>query len=151
VLAAARKCRFCGYRFEPPAPQRPQRSSGGGLLDLIRTPTSPIEDVPALVEEWGIDLWPDEVLRDDGLCFAEIEGEIGYVLVTSSRFRFMVAARGRRGAPEVRINRELQRLRGAAVERRRLRKVAVLRFDDGELVVQVQTGPPEKLVDLLTV
>jgi uncharacterized protein UPF0547 len=150
VLAAARKCRFCGYRFEPPVRERrAQPAGGGGLLDVLRVSPPAIDDVSGLVEEWGLELWPDEVVRDDGLCFAEIDGVLGYVLVTSSRFRFVVTKRGRRGEPEVRVNRELHRLRSAVVERRRLRKVAVLRFDDDELVVRVETGPPAQLVGLL--
>jgi hypothetical protein len=158
VLAAARVCRYCGYRFAPPverapAPARRGGSGGGGgaggLLDMIRVQPSPIEDVPQLVEEWGIELWPDEHVRDDGLCFAEVGRELGYVLVTSSRLRFLVPKRGRGKAPDVRINRELRRLRDARVQRRRLRRVAVLRFDDEEIVVRVETGPQEQLVDLL--
>lgn len=149
MQAAARVCRYCGYRFAPP-PQRPARSSGGGgLLDLIRTQPSSIEDVPQLVEEWGIELWPDEEVRDDGLCFADVDGELGYVLVTSSRLRFLVPKRGRGKAPNVRVNRELRLLRDASLERRRLRRVVVLRFDDAELVVHLETGPQEQLVELL--
>lgn len=144
-------CRYCGYRFAAPPAQRPREASGGGgLLDMIRTTPSPIEDVPQLVDEWGVELWPDEVVRDDGLCFAEIDGVLGYVLVTSSRLRFVVPKRGRGKAPEVRINRELRLLREATVERRRLRRVAVLRFaEEEELVVHVETGPQDQLVELV--
>jgi hypothetical protein len=149
VLAAARVCRYCGYRFAPPVERRRSSSGGGGLLDMIRTQPSQIEDVPQLVEEWGVELWPDEQVRDDGLCFADIGGELGYVLITSSRLRFLVPKRGRGKAPEVRVNRELRLLRDASVQRRRLRRVAVLRFDDEELVIHVETGPQEQLVDLL--
>jgi hypothetical protein len=149
VLAAARVCRYCGYRFAPPVGRRPASSGAGGLLDMIRVQPSPIEDVPQLVEEWGIELWPDEEVRDDGLCFADVDGELGYVLVTSSRLRFLVPKRGRGKAPDVRVNRELRLLRDASVQRRRLRRVVVLRFDDEELVVHVETGPQEQLVDLL--
>jgi hypothetical protein len=150
VLAEARVCRYCGYRFAPPVERRPVgRSGGGGLLDMIRTAPSPIEDVPQLVADWDVTLWPDEVVRDDGLCFAQIDGELGYVLVTSSRLRFVVPPRGRGKPVEVRINRELRLLRSAAVERRRLRRVAVLRFEDDELVVHVETAPQEHLVELV--
>jgi hypothetical protein len=149
VLAAARVCRYCGYRFAPPVGRRPASSGAGGLLDMIRVQPSPIEDVPQLVEEWGIELWPDEEVRDDGLCFADVDGELGYVLVTSSRLRFLVPKRGRGKAPDVRVNRELRLLRDASVQRRRLRRVVVLRFDDEELVVHVETGPQEQLVELL--
>ncbi len=149
VLAAARVCRYCGYRFQAPAAS-PATSSGGGLLDMIRVPSSPIDSVPELVAEWGITLWPDETVREDGLCFAEIDGELGYVLLTSSRLRFVVARRGRRADADVRLNRELRDLRGAVVERRRLRRVAVLRWDDGELLVHVESGSQAQLVELLT-
>jgi hypothetical protein len=149
VLAAARVCRYCGYRFAPPVGRRPASSGAGGLLDMIRVQPSTIEDVPQLVEEWGIELWPDEEVRDDGLCFADVDGELGYVLVTSSRLRFLVPKRGRGKAPDVRVNRELRLLRDASVQRRRLRRVVVLRFDDEELVVHVETGPQEELVELL--
>jgi hypothetical protein len=49
----------------------------------------------------------------------------------------------------VRVNRELRLLRDASLERRRLRRVVVLRFDDAELVVHLETGPQEQLVELL--
>jgi hypothetical protein len=152
VLAAARVCRYCGYRFAPQIASRPASSGdgGGGLLDMLRVKPSPIEDVPQLVDEWGIELWPDEEVRDDGLCFAEVDGELGYVLVTSSRLRFLVPKRGRGKPPDVRLNRELRLLRRATVERRRLRRVAVLRFDDQEVVVHVETGPQDQLVELLS-
>jgi hypothetical protein len=88
-------------------------------------------------------------VRDDGLCFAEVDGELGYVLVTSSRLRFVVPKRGRDKTPDVRVNRELRLLRAAAVQRRRLRRVAVLRFDEDELVVHVETGPQDQLVELV--
>ena len=151
VLAAARKCRFCGYRFDAPPPPPPRPVSGGGsLLDLLRTPRAQVASVPELVRDWGVPLWPDEVVREDGLCFVEIGSERGYALVTSSRFRFVMMARGRRSTPEVRIDHQLSDLRAATVVRRRLRRAVVLRWPDEETVVHVETGPPEKLVELVT-
>lgn len=148
MLAAARKCRFCGYRFDAPPP-RPA-STGGTLLDMIRVAPSTIHSVPELVRDWGVPLSPDEVVREDGLCFADVDGERGYVIVTSSRFRFVTIRRGSTSEPEVRINRPLGDLRGATVVRRRLRRVVVLAWPDGETVVRVETGPPEKLIELVT-
>ena len=149
MLAAARKCRYCGYRFEPP-PRASAPSRGGGLLDMFRSPSSPIESVGALIDEWGLDLWPDEIAREDGLCFAEVDGEHGFVLVTSSRLRFIVQARSRRADPDVRIDLELRRLCRATIVRRRLRRVVLLRFAGAkELVVAVETGSPAQLVALL--
>lgn len=118
----------------------------------MRSQTTQIEDVAQLVGAWGLELWPDEAVRDDGLCFAEVDGELGYVLVTSTRLRFLVPKRGigrGRTPPEVRINRELRLLRAVTTQRRRLRRVVVLRFDDAELVAHVETGPQDRLVELL--
>jgi hypothetical protein len=116
---------------------------------MIRVRPSPIDNVPDLVADWGLELWPDEVVGDQGLCFAQFDGVPGYVLVTSSRLRFLVPRKGK--PPEVPVNRELRLLRGATIERRRMRRVAVLRFDDAEYVVRVETGDPEQLVSQLTV
>lgn len=79
VLAAARKCRFCGYRFDGAAPEA---GSENGLRALIlRRP--PRSTVPAVVARWGVEVADDEQVVEFKI--ADIDGAVGWVLVTSAR------------------------------------------------------------------
>jgi hypothetical protein len=84
VLAAARKCRFCGYRFDG------RRRSGGGsllgeLLGGLRKDTTDttLEEVLA---DWGTRLGEGENV--EWFHLADVDHEIGYLLVTSRRLVF---------------------------------------------------------------
>ncbi len=83
VLAAARKCRYCGYRFDK------QRRSRGPLLGdlfpgLIRgTEEATLEEILA---DWGTSLAEDEVVNWFHL--ADVDHRPGYLLVTSRRLVF---------------------------------------------------------------
>lgn len=83
VLAAARKCRYCGYQFDG------KRTATRTLLDALipglrrdtRQPT--FEEVLA---DWGISLEPDESV--EWFRLGDVDDRPGYVLVTSRRLLF---------------------------------------------------------------
>jgi hypothetical protein len=87
VLAPARKCRYCGYRFD--------RIGRGSLLgDLLgnRRNDAPDATLSELLADWGVGLASGERVRFFRL--VEIDDQTGYLLVTGSRLAFF-AARGR--------------------------------------------------------
>jgi hypothetical protein len=90
VLAAARKCRYCGYRFD--APPRGAALSLLQRLGLARRqrPAATLEEVLA---DWGIATADGEEPR----CFRYhvVDEQKGYLLVTDQRLVF-VADRRRR-------------------------------------------------------
>jgi hypothetical protein len=84
VLLAARKCRFCGYRFDT-APA-PSPTGSHGVLDLIRRPKRKLT-VREQIAEWGIALAPGEQVEMLDLC--QIEGESGFAILTDRRLMFV--------------------------------------------------------------
>ena len=84
VLAAARKCRFCGYRFD-----RRRRSRGasalGELLGGLRKDTTETT-LEEILADWGTSLDEGEVV--EWFRLADVDDEIGYLLVTSRRLVF---------------------------------------------------------------
>lgn len=87
VLAQARKCRYCGYRFD----RRAGSSLVGDLLGNLRK-DAPDGTLPQLLADWGVALADGEQVRFFRL--VELDGETGYLLVTGSRLAFF-ASRGR--------------------------------------------------------
>lgn len=82
VLAAARKCRFCGYRFDAP------RSGSASLLERLGLfkRQRPLE-FGELLAEWGIELADGEATA----CFRYVvfDEQKGYLLVTDRRVVFV--------------------------------------------------------------
>lgn len=91
VLAAARKCRYCGYRFDTGRGAR----SVGTLAALIPGLVRPTRrsTMPELLADWNVALQPEETVRVFSLAVAD--GRPGYLLVTGGRVIFF-AQRGRR-------------------------------------------------------
>jgi hypothetical protein len=87
VLAQARKCRYCGYRFD----RRDRSPLLGDLRGNLRK-DAPDRTLPRLLADWGVSLADGEQVRFFRL--VEIDGKTGYLLVTGSRLAFFVA-RGR--------------------------------------------------------
>ncbi len=99
VLAAARKCRFCGYRFDAP------RSAGASLLERLGVFKRPRPlEFAELLAEWGIALADGETTA----CFRIVvfDGQKGYLLVTDRRVVF-VADRRRSQAAALEYRRAL--------------------------------------------
>jgi hypothetical protein len=89
VLAAARKCRFCGYRFDDPG-----RGRTRSLLERLglfrRHRSATLEEVLA---DWGFATEGSEQIRSFGLAVAD--GRRGYLLLTDRRVMFAVDLRRR--------------------------------------------------------
>ena len=88
VRAEALKCRYCGYRFDLRL-SGPRPGRFGGILGLVRR--QPNQAAPFdLLQDWGVELEPDETVRF--WLLANVSTEHGYLVVTDRRFVFMQAA-----------------------------------------------------------
>ena len=90
VLAPARACRYCGYRFDGPRP-----GAAGSLLERLglsrrRTPPATLEEILA---DWGFAAQPGEDVR----CFRylAVDDQRGYVTVSDRRVMFVADLRRR--------------------------------------------------------
>lgn len=129
VLAQARRCRFCGYRFD--AGRSEQRSLleqlSGGLIRRERP-----AGLGEVLADWGFEIREGEQVRF--FRPAAAERRRGYLLVTDRRLVFFaVAGRNRH---EQLLQRELAELRGVQVVRRLSRRDLVLTFDDERRVLR---------------
>jgi hypothetical protein len=143
VLAAARKCRYCGYRFDG------RRRRGGSLLGelfaglLRETEEATLEEILA---DWGTSLAKGEVV--EWFRLADFDHRPGYLLVTSRRLVFF------RQASRTRHERALEypltllsdvRLSGGPMKRRLELRAGVL----GHAVHVPGHGELERLYELL--
>jgi Uncharacterised protein family UPF0547 len=81
VLLAARKCRFCGYRFDS---GRREAKPGTVLSQLIRR--TPVPSLPDLLSDWGVSLRKSE--EPGPFLLVELDGEPRFMLATSERLVF---------------------------------------------------------------
>lgn len=82
VLAPARKCRFCGYRFD-----RPRAGAAQSLLERLGIIRYRREaTLPEVLADWGIATEHEEVVF---FRYGEVDGQYGYLLVTDSRMLFV--------------------------------------------------------------
>jgi hypothetical protein len=83
VLAAARKCRYCGYRFDSR-----RRRGGSALADLLGGLHKDTSDVTfeEVLADWGTSLGEGEVV--EWFRLSEVDEHLGYLLVTSERLVF---------------------------------------------------------------
>jgi hypothetical protein len=84
VLAKARVCRYCGYRFSA--------AQSSGPMSFLRA-TSDTPDLPALLESWGVELDDDENVAFFAL--GRERNDDGYLLVTNARVIFFAQTAGR--------------------------------------------------------
>jgi hypothetical protein len=143
VLAAARKCRYCGYRFEPIGNEGPTLAS---LFGFRRTPRG--GTLPDVLAAWGLGLRNEEEV---GLfLLANVDERSGYVLVTNERFVFFAqTARGK----HVRVlEHQLSDISEVSVVGGRLRRRLELRGPEFSHVVQGAARPSiERLGEYLAV
>ena len=85
VREQARRCRFCGYSFEPGSP-------AGGLLELMRRP-KPTMSAEQLLASWGAELDAGEAL--ERIVFCRLDDTDGYLAVTVRRALFFTARKPR--------------------------------------------------------
>ena len=112
VLLAARKCRFCGYRFD--TQRREARAAGGVLPQLIRR--TPVASLPDLLADWGVSLRESEAAGP--FLLIDLDGEPTFMFVTSERLVFAAVASP--GEPENTLEYRLTDLTEIECSRRRL-------------------------------
>jgi len=141
VLEVARKCRYCGYRFDG--------SSHGdgstwlsGLIGLLR-PARKTETRWSLVAKWGTRLPSDE--RVDHMVPAQIGARRGYLVVTRDRFMFF--EQGSRHTHRLIVEWPLHTILDVRIKRG-LGRTLTLRGASYDLVIRGLT--PRALEDLRT-
>ena len=141
VLIAARKCRFCGYRFDVPAePRSPSRA--GGLLGLIFPDGPEPQTMTQLLASWGIE--QDEGEEEAALLNASIAGSPGFIVVTETRFCFVPSGLG--SAPEpVREEHLLRDLLRVHTRRYRFKRALFIEWRDTRTVVEAGVGELKSL------
>lgn len=133
VLEAARKCRFCGYRFDEADPPAPTAYPGaeGGLLGGLLIRRKPVTLTPRqLITAAGVPLATGEEVRF--FRFARVNGLDGIMVVTDTRLFFLEIV-GRRHRP--RFENDLVHVLGAETSRRLGRTRLVVRCAGGEELV----------------
>jgi hypothetical protein len=124
VLAAARKCRYCGYEFRSaPAPA----VANNGLLGLLLRGSAPRPTMPETLAQLGVELDPDE--RPAGFWLGRTQGSDGYVILTDARLFFIAGLRRSPGNPAPRQH-SLDELAGAEIAGRHWKSNLVIHWLD---------------------
>ena len=123
VLEAARKCRYCGYRFDRPSSQPP---SEGLFAHMFRRPATHLTMIETL-QQLGVELHPGE--RPVGLWLARVKGVDGYVVLTDERLCFVMGLR-HRNETRAPWQRPLDELAGAEISTHRRKATLVLHWRD---------------------
>jgi hypothetical protein len=129
VLAAARKCRYCGYRFDG---RRKARLSLLSNLLVGHTRDTRDATLPEVLADWGVSVGDTEEIALFRL--AEVDDRPGYLLVTSERLVFFGQAS--RGEHERALEYPLDALTEVIVQGGRLRRRLELRGPDFSHIVQ---------------
>jgi Uncharacterised protein family UPF0547 len=141
VLAAARKCRFCGYRFD--------RGGGGALAGLLpgMRKERPEVTLATIIADWNVSLASGEEVRLFRL--AELDGRVGYLLVTGTRLVFF-ADRGQSRHDKL-VERSLDGISHARIRGGSSRRQLEFGGFAWEHAVRVYgRGEMQRLADLLT-
>jgi hypothetical protein len=85
VREEARRCRFCGYSFEP-------RRPAGALLDFVRASKTPLS-AEQLLASWGTELEAGEAL--ERMVYCRLDETDGFLVVTVRRAMFFSARKPR--------------------------------------------------------
>ena len=124
VLEAARKCRYCGYRFnQPPATQKAQE----GLFEHLFRRSAPHLTMTETLEQLGVELEPPE--RPVGLWLGQITGVDGYVVLTDQRLCFAMGLRHQK-EPRAPWQRRLDQLTGTEISTHWRKDALVLHWLD---------------------
>ena len=140
VLAEARKCRYCGFRFDG------GRSRSLASLLGFRQRTDGVTP-RELVTEWSVRLAPDEPVAV--VAFGRVSSRHGYLIVTDRRFLFVEheATSSYQTVLERTLD-SLTEVEASGGEHRSMR----LRGADYELLVKgLRPGASERLLEHLTV
>jgi hypothetical protein len=124
VLEAARKCRYCGYRFDrPPSSQASQE----GLFAHLMRRSAPRLTMTETLQQLGVELETGE--RTTGLWLGQIKGIDGYVVLTDRRLIFVIGLRHQQGSPAPWQHR-LDELAGAEITSHRWKAALLLHWRD---------------------
>jgi hypothetical protein len=118
ILAAARKCRFCGYRFDHAPAPRPSAS----LLGLLLRPPQRLSMAETLAQ-LGVELGRDE--QPARMWLGRVQGSDGYVVLTDARLLFVRGLRRGNTASGPQQN-SLSELAGVQVLSRRRKQILVI-------------------------
>lgn len=141
VLADARKCRYCGYRFDAGR----HVSLLGSLLPMFMprtTSTNPSE----LVGELGMPLAPNE--RVAIVAFGRVSRRHGYLVITDHRFAFIEHHAARAYRPL--LERPIGSLRDVEVHSQPNPSVRLVGTDYELFVQGMRPGVPEQVHELLS-
>jgi hypothetical protein len=122
VLEQARKCRYCGYRFD----RQPEVPQLGSFASLFRR-TTPHLTMAQTIRQLGIELPPRE--RPAGLWLGRVERVDGYVVLTDERLLFVIGLRHQKDSPAPWQHR-LDELAGAEITSHRRKATLVLHWRD---------------------
>jgi hypothetical protein len=125
----ARKCRYCGYRFD--SGRKPRLSLLSDLIPGLRRDTRDTT-LPEVLADWGVSVGDTEEVALFRL--VEVDDRPGYLLVTSERLVFFGQAS--RGEHERALEYPLYALTQVIVHGGRLRRRLELRGPDFSHVVQ---------------
>jgi Uncharacterised protein family UPF0547 len=123
VLAEARKCRYCGYRFDQPE----ARSAQEGLLTHLFRRSAPHLTMTQTLTQLGVELDAGE--RPAGLWLGRVKGVDGYVVLTNERLLFVPGLRVRKEPPAP-WQRRLNELADAEITSHRWKATLVLTWRD---------------------
>jgi hypothetical protein len=125
VLAAARKCRYCGYEFRP-APT-PAPAGNTSLFAFLLRRSAPRLTMTETLQQLGVELDPGE--RLDGLWLGRAYSSDGYVVLTDARLFFVAGLRRSPDNPAPRQH-SLDELAGAEIATRHWKSEVVLHWRD---------------------
>jgi hypothetical protein len=94
VLEEARKCRYCGYRFDR---QPSSQASQEGLFAHLMRRSAPHLTMAETLQQLGVELEPGE--RTTGLWLGRVKGLDGYVVLTGERLLFVIGLRHQQDSP----------------------------------------------------
>jgi hypothetical protein len=124
VLAAARKCRYCGYEFRPAPAPAPTNSN---LFAFLLRRSAPSVTMTETLQQLGVELDPGE--RLGGLWLGRAYSSDGYVVLTDERLIFAAGLRRSPGNPAPRQH-SLDELAGAEIATRHWKSELVLHWHD---------------------
>jgi Uncharacterised protein family UPF0547 len=130
VLEAARKCRYCGYRFD--GKQASQPSEEGLFAHMFRRAPPHLTMVETL-EQLGVELDPGE--RPTGLWLGQVNRVDGYVVLTDARLFFVMGLRHQKAATTAPWQRRLDELAGAEITTHHRKATLVLHWADCSLSI----------------
>jgi hypothetical protein len=113
--------------------QRRMSEVGNTLLSgMLFTPKQPPTTIPAALDDWGVDLGEDELVRE--FLVADVDGRTGFVAVTSQRILFLVNVGRELGIAQAQL---LSSARGVDLVRRGVGHKLRVRGDGFEMLIGV--------------